>query len=86
MQYEVKIDPQLWKVYPEIRLGVMQFDTTVKKSDAQFWNHVDKEVLPQVQQAIEGKEWGEFPVFVVAVQHIKHLVAIRGDIVYRLRH
>ena len=52
MQYEVKIDPQLWKVYPEIRLGVMQFDTTVKKSDAQFWNYVDKEVLPQVQQAI----------------------------------
>ena len=61
MQYEVKIDPQLWKVYPEIRLGVMQFDTTVKKSDAQFWNYVDKEVLPQVQQAIEGKEWGEIP-------------------------
>ena len=61
MQYEVKIDPKLWKVYPEIRLGVMQFDTTVKKSDAQFWNYVDKEVLPQVQQAIEGKEWGEIP-------------------------
>ena len=25
MQYEIKIDPQLWKVDSEIRLGVMQF-------------------------------------------------------------
>ena len=47
MQYEIKIDPQLRKVYPEIRLGVMQFTATVQKSDAQFWNHMDKEVLPQ---------------------------------------
>ena len=61
MQYEVKIDPQLRKVYPEIRLGVMQFAATVQKSNAQFWNHMDKEVLPQVRQAIEGKEWGEIP-------------------------
>lgn len=61
MQYEVKIDPQLRKVYPEIRLGVMQFAATVQKSDAQFWNHMDKEVLPQVRQAVEGKEWGDIP-------------------------
>ena len=61
MQYEVKIDPQLRKVYPEIRLGVLQFAATVQKSNTQFWNHMDKEVLPQVRQAIEGKEWGEIP-------------------------
>lgn len=61
MQYEVKIDPQLRNVYPEIRLGVMQFTATVQKSNAQFWDHMDKEVLPQVRQAIEGKEWGEIP-------------------------
>ena len=36
MQYEVKIAPQLWKVYPEIRLGVMQFAAAVQKSDVQF--------------------------------------------------
>lgn len=61
MQYEVKIDPQLRKVYPEIRLGVMQFTAAVREPDAQFWAHMDNEVLPQVRRAIEGKEWGEIP-------------------------
>lgn len=61
MRYDVKIDPQLWKVYPEIRLGVMQFAAAVREPDAQFWAYMDNEVLPQVRQAIEGKEWGEIP-------------------------
>lgn len=61
MQYEVKIDPRLWKVYPEIRLGVMQFTAAVQGPDTQFWTHMDKEILPQVRQAIEDKEWGEIP-------------------------
>ena len=61
MQCEVKIDPQLWKVYPEIRLGVMQFTAAVQEPDGRFWSHMDKEVLPQVRQAIEGKEWSEIP-------------------------
>jgi len=36
MQYEVKIDPQLWKVYPEIRLGGMQFTAAVREPEARF--------------------------------------------------
>ena len=61
MQCEVKIDPKLKTVYPEIRLGVMQFTAVVRQPDPQFWAHMDNEVLPQVRQAIEGKEWGEIP-------------------------
>ena len=59
MQYEVKIDPQLRNVYPEIRLGVMRFTAVVRESDGQFWRYMDEQVLPQVRQAIEGKEWSE---------------------------
>lgn len=61
MQYEVKIDPQLGTVYPDIRLGVMRFTADVREPDERFWRHMDEEVLPQVRQAIEGREWGEIP-------------------------
>lgn len=61
MQYEVKIDPQLRKVYSEIRLGVMGFTAVVRESDERFWDYMDNQVLPQVRQGIEGKEWGEIP-------------------------
>ena len=61
MQYEVKIDPQLRNVYPKIRLGVMRFTAVVRESDGQFWHYMDEQVLPQVRQAIEGKEWSEIP-------------------------
>lgn len=61
MRYEVTIDSQLRQVYPEIRLGVMQFSAVVGESDPRFWDYMDGTVLPRVRQAIEGKEWGEIP-------------------------
>lgn len=61
MQYEVKIDPSLLNVYSEIRLGVMQFTAVVQEPSESFWRYMDDHILPQVRQAIEGKEWGEIP-------------------------
>ena len=59
MKCEIKIDQQLYDVYPEIRLGVMQFQTDVRKSDEGFWSYMNTEILPKVREAIEGKEWGK---------------------------
>lgn len=61
MNWDVKIDTQLLKTYADIRLGLMRFNVVVKESDAAFWAYMDKEVLPQVQTAINGKEWSEIP-------------------------
>ena len=61
MSYDVSIDESLFKVYPEIKLGLMMFKADVKAPDDAFWNYMDGEVLPQVRKEIEGKEWGEIP-------------------------
>lgn len=61
MQYEVKIDSALKRVYPEMRLGCLRFTAEVKPSDEAFWQHMDSDVLPCVRSEIEGKEWSEIP-------------------------
>ena len=61
MKYDVSIDKKLYSVYPEIRLGLLRFQADVKEPDQKFWNYMDKEALPQVRTAIEGKEWSEIP-------------------------
>ncbi len=61
MNWDVKIDEPLLKTYADIRLGFMRFNVVVKESDAAFWAYMDKEVLPQVQTVINGKEWSEIP-------------------------
>lgn len=61
MKYDVSIDKKLYLVYPEIRLGLLRFQADVKEPDQKFWNYMDKEALPQVRTAIEGKEWSEIP-------------------------
>lgn len=59
--YEVKIDKSLYETYPDIRLGLLQFQAEVKESDVSFWNYMDNEILPDVRTFIEGKEWNEIP-------------------------
>lgn len=49
----------LFDTYPEIRLGLLCFHADVKEPDENFWSFMDAEVLPQVRDAIEGKEWSE---------------------------
>lgn len=61
MKYEVSIDKALLNVYPEIRLGLICFHADVHTPDEQFWSFMNEEVLPQVRNAIEGKEWSEIP-------------------------
>lgn len=61
MKYDVKIDSQLFETYPEIRLGLMRFRADVKDPDANFWAHMNDEVLPRVRADIDGKEWNEIP-------------------------
>lgn len=59
MKYDVKIDPQLFETYPQIRLGIMRFQADVKEASENFWAYMDTEVLPGVRADIEGKEWSE---------------------------
>lgn len=58
---KIKIDDQLYSVYPDIRLGLLQFQADVKESDKNFWKCMNHTVLPQVQKTIEGKQWNEIP-------------------------
>lgn len=61
MKYDVKIDNRLYEIYSDIRLGLLQFKAEVKESDNGFWNYMNHEVLPQIRNAIEGKEWNDIP-------------------------
>ena len=61
MKYDVSIDESLFRVYPQIRLGIMRFQADVHESDEAFWSFMNAEVLPQAREAIEGKEWSEIP-------------------------
>ena len=56
MKYDVSVDKNLFKVYPEIRLGLLRFHAEVQEPNDQFWSYMNKEVLPQVRSAIEGKK------------------------------
>lgn len=58
---KIKIDDQLYSVYPDIRLGLLQFQADVKESDKNFWECMNHTVLPQVHKTIEGKQWNEIP-------------------------
>lgn len=58
---KIKIDDQLYSVYPDIRLGLLQFQADVKESDKNFWECMNHTVLFQVQKTIEGKQWNEIP-------------------------
>ncbi|MDO5589606.1 MAG: phenylalanine--tRNA ligase beta subunit-related protein [Lachnospiraceae bacterium] len=61
MNYDVKIDPQLYETCPDIRLGLMRFHTIVKDSNDDFWDYMNKDVLPRIRSSIDGKEWNEIP-------------------------
>ena len=61
MKYDVSVDKNLFRVYPEIRLGLLRFHAEVQEPNDQFWSYMNTEVLPQVRSASEGKEWSELP-------------------------
>ena len=61
MRQNVTIDKRLFAVYPEIRLGLLQFRAEVHAPDEAFWRHMEEDALPQVREAIEGKAWSEIP-------------------------
>ena len=59
--YPITIDPALYESYPEIRLGCLQLQADVRPSDAAFWAHMERDILPAVRSGIEGLEWSEIP-------------------------
>lgn len=61
MNSKVTIDNHLFEIFPNIRLGLLEFNAIVRKPDAAFWDHMETEILPGVRKSIEGKEWGEIP-------------------------
>ena len=61
MRYPVRIDPALYDVYPEIRLGCLRFHAAVREPDARFWTEMEETVLPLVRANMEGKAWSEIP-------------------------
>ena len=56
---EIQIDEKLLKVYPEIRLGVLNFQAVVKESSSKFWAYMNNEIVPKVISRIVEKEWSE---------------------------
>lgn len=61
MTYPVSVDPALYDVYPEIRLGCLRFTARVREPDERFWSEMEETYLPQVRAAIDGKGWSEIP-------------------------
>ena len=61
MTYPVSVDPALYAVYPEIRLGCLRFTAAVREPDERFWTAMEETYLPQVRAAIDGKGWSEIP-------------------------
>ena len=61
MKYDIAIDKNLYSVYPEIRLGCLRFSASVKEPDIRFWDYMNAQILPQIRESIEGKEWNEIP-------------------------
>ena len=55
----ITIDKSLYQTYPEIRLGLIRFKTTVKEPSKEFWNYMNQEVLPEVRKNMENKSWAE---------------------------
>jgi Uncharacterized conserved protein len=61
MTYPVSVDPALYSVYPQIRLGCLRFTAQVREPDERFWSEMEETCLPQVRAAIDGKGWSEIP-------------------------
>ena len=61
MTYPVSVDPALYSVYPQIRLGCLRFTAQVREPDERFWSAMEETCLPQVRAAIDGKGWSEIP-------------------------
>ena len=61
MTYPVSIDPALYSVYSQIRLGCLRFTAEVREPDERFWSEMEETDLPQVRAAIDGKGWSEIP-------------------------
>ena len=61
MTYPVSVDPALYSVYPQIRLGCLRFTAEVREPDERFWTEMEETYLPEVRAAIEGKGWSEIP-------------------------
>lgn len=61
MEHNVIIDHHLFEKFPDIRLGLLEFNAVVRKPDENIWNHMETEILPDVRKMIEGKEWSEIP-------------------------
>lgn len=61
MNHAVIIAPELYDVYPDIRLGCLRFSAAVTAPDQAFWTHMEETVLPAVRERIAGKQWSEIP-------------------------
>lgn len=61
MKCNVKIEQELYSVYSQIRLGLLQFNADVRDSDTEFWSYMNNMILPEIRARIEGKEWSAIP-------------------------
>ncbi|MBQ6004274.1 MAG: hypothetical protein IJT63_03625 [Lachnospiraceae bacterium] len=59
MDKKITIDRTLYDIYPHITLGVLHFHAEVMPSEESFWDHMKKDVIPQVLGEIEGKNWAD---------------------------
>ena len=86
MKCNVKIDSKLYKIYSDIRLGLLQFKADVKKSDNSFWEYMNNTVQPQIKMKLMGKNGMIFLVLEEVEQRIRLSEEIREGIEFRQRH
>lgn len=82
---KIKIDDQLYSVYPDIRLGLLQFQADVKESDKNFWECMNHTVLPKYKKQSKENSGMRFLVLKEAGLPIKLSEGIREDIEFLLR-
>lgn len=55
MEPDVRIDPALLTVFPQIRLGCLAYEATVAPSSPALWSLVEQETVPAVLAELEEK-------------------------------
>ena len=53
---EIKIDPELLQVYPEIRLGCLSYDAKVEEENPKMWGYLNDKTIPELMALLQETE------------------------------
>lgn len=61
VMHEIRIERELYAVYPEIRLGCLQFYAKPGPSSGELSRFMENDILPRLRRECAGKNWEEIP-------------------------